>query len=145
MSDTMPTPDEFVPERCVIVIDDALGAGHAANAAAVIALTLGQQFPKLVGEPLVDASGTKHPGLIPIGIPVLSAEGCALAKLRRTALEQGCKIVSFPIQGQQTTNYEAFRAAVAEIEEDDLQYVGIALVGAKKPVRKLVAKLKLLS
>ncbi|HTJ98435.1 MAG TPA: DUF2000 family protein, partial [Bordetella sp.] len=55
-----------IPERCVVVVDKQLPAGRAANAAAVLALTIGQRYPALVGQPLVDASGVEHPGLIPI-------------------------------------------------------------------------------
>src|SRR5215470_5934358 len=73
------------PRRCVIVLDQALPIGRAANAAAVIALTLGNRHPHLAGPDLVDASGHAHPGLIPIGIAVLAASGQELnaARLRR--------------------------------------------------------------
>ena len=60
------------PDRCAIVLDRDLPIGQAANAAAVIAVTIGQRHPVLVGEQLVDASGFTHPGLIPIGIAVLA-------------------------------------------------------------------------
>jgi hypothetical protein len=43
-----------LPERCVIVVHKDLSVGHAANAAAVVALTLGQRHPALVGEPFVE-------------------------------------------------------------------------------------------
>ena len=56
-------------ERCVIVVDESLPAGLAANAAAVLALTLGAREPDLVGADFVDADAQPHPGLIPIGLP----------------------------------------------------------------------------
>ena len=59
--------------RCVVVLNQDLASGKAANAAAVIALTLGQRHPGLVGHTLSDAYGQQYPGLIPVGIPVLSA------------------------------------------------------------------------
>ena len=50
-----------MPERCVIVIDEALPPGLAANAAAVLALTLGREEPALVGAGFVDADEGAHP------------------------------------------------------------------------------------
>ncbi|MGE5776459.1 MAG: DUF2000 domain-containing protein, partial [Chloroflexota bacterium] len=117
-----------LPTRCVIVVDKELPAGWSANAAAVIALTIGQRHPDLVGEPLVDASGFQHPGLIPIGITILAASQEELSGIRQKGLETGCDVIDFPVQGQQTTNYQTFREAVAAIQPDSLQYVGVALV-----------------
>ncbi|MDR5856290.1 DUF2000 domain-containing protein [Caballeronia sp. LZ062] len=131
-------------QRCVIVVDRALPAGKAANAAAVLALTVGQRHPALVGEPLVDASGVAHPGLIPVGIAVLAATQDELASIRGKALAADCDVVAFPEQGQQTTDYAAFRDAVATVATDALRYVGVALIGDRKPVSKAVANLGLL-
>lgn len=133
-----------VPTRCVIVVDAGLPAGRAANAASVIALTIGQRHPELVGAALVDATGHPHPGLIPIGIAVLGAEQSTLGELRSKALLAGCDVVDFPVQGQQTTDYQAFLDAVRAAPPASLQYVGVALVGEKKPISKLVANLRLL-
>lgn len=136
--------ESIFARRCVVVVDAALPPGKAANAAAVIALTLGQRHPELVGPPLVDASGATHPGLIPIGIAVLSAPAEALAGLRAKAVQGGCDVVDFPVQGQQTTDYQAFIDAVAQVREEDLRYVGMALLGPRKAVGKLVGNLALL-
>ena len=132
------------PSRCVIVVDDALPAGRSANAAAVIALTIGQRHPVLVGEPLVDAAGTSHPGLIPIGIAVLAAPQNELAEIRRKGIETGCDVVDFPVEGQQTNDYQAFRQAVAAVAPPMLRYAGVALVGQKKEINRIVGRLKLL-
>lgn len=133
-----------MPERCVIVVDSELPVGRAANAAAVIALTVGQRHPALVGEPLIDASGVSHPGLVPIGIPVLSANQDALSAIREKGVLGECDIVVFPVQGQQTTDYGSFRDAVAQVPTADLRYVGVALIGPRKVVSKIVANLGLL-
>ncbi|KQN52288.1 hypothetical protein ASE93_03865 [Serratia sp. Leaf50] len=131
-------------ERCVIVLNQSLTPGRAANAAAVIALTIGQRHPQLVGQPLVDASDVSHPGLIPLGIAVLSGSGTQLRELRQKAAELGnIDLIDFPVQGQQTKNYASFQEAVAIIPLDDMDYSGVALVGAKKAISKIVADLAL--
>jgi hypothetical protein len=132
------------PQRCVIVVDGALPPGRAANAAAVLALTIGQRHPGLVGAPLVDASGHVHPGLIPIGITVLAASQEELSSVRAKGIAAQCDIVDFPAQGQETTNYTAFSDVVATVPGDALRYVGVALIGARKPISKVVANLGLL-
>lgn len=132
-----------IPQRCVIVLDRDLAAGKAANAAAVIALTVGQRHPGLVGAPLIDGDGAVHPGLIPIGIAVLAADAELIPGLRAQALSAGCDVVDFPVQGQQTTDYAGFIDAVVAVPADQLRYVGLALAGPKKAVAKIVARLGL--
>ncbi len=132
------------PMRCVIVVDAALPAGRAANAAAVIALTLGKRHPELAGADLVDASGFAHPGLIPIGIAVLGAPASELGTLRGKALGRGIDVVDFPSQGQETTDYIAFGNAVAEVATEALSYVGVGLYGTRKLVGKIIGKYALL-
>jgi hypothetical protein len=131
-------------ERCVIVVDKDLSAGHAANAAAVVALTIGQRHAVLVGESFVDESGFTHPGLIPVGITVLSAPGNDLSEIRRKGIEAKCDVVDFPREGQQTTNYRAFREATAIVNSQAMKYLAVALVGGKKEVSKIVGHLALL-
>jgi len=126
------------PERCVIVIDEALPPGKASNAAAVIAFTLGQRHSHLVGAPLQERDGTAHPGLIPIGIPVLKASALQLSELRRKSLAH-CDVVDFPVQGQATTDYDAFLDAIrAHHGGEALQYLAVGLVGPKNRIGKLV-------
>jgi hypothetical protein len=141
-----PAPAEKIvtPERCVIVVDVDLPAGRAANAAAVIALTVGQRHPSLVGAALIDASGVEHPGLISIGITVLAANTGELSSVRARGLEAGCDVIDFPVQGQQTTNYAAFSEAIARLATPELRYVGVAIIGAREPIKKIVGNLALL-
>ena len=133
-----------VPERCVIVVDQDLPPGLAANAAAVVALTLGAREPSLVGPELVDADEQAHPGLIPIGLPVLKAPRAALRELRGRAAAAGVGVIGMPAFGQQTTDYEAVRAAVAETPASELDYLGVAVYGEGRPVRRLTGNLPLL-
>jgi hypothetical protein len=128
-------------ERCVIVVDEDLPAGLAANAAAVLALTLGAREPELVGADFVDADAQRHPGLIPIGLPVLRAPR---SELRRLAVADGVRVVGFPVFGQQTNDYEEFRGMVAATPSAELAYLGVALSGPGRAVRRLTGALALL-
>ena len=125
------------PERCVIVVDEALSPGKASNAAAVVAFTLGQRHSHLVGAPLRERDGTAHPGLIPVGISVLKATAEQLGELRRKSLAH-CDVVDFPVQGQATTDYAAFLDAVQALPGDSLLYLAVGLVGPRNRINKLV-------
>jgi hypothetical protein len=131
-------------ERCVIVVDEALPPGLAANAAAVLALTLGAREPGLVGDDLVDADAHAHPGLIPFGLPVLRAPRGELGDLRARAGEAGLAVIDFPAVGQQTNDYDEVRQAVARTPTEELEYLGVAVHGPRRAVGRLTGRLALL-
>jgi hypothetical protein len=132
------------PERCVVIVDNALPSGRAANAAAVLSLTVGQRHPGLVGPVLIDADGGEMPGLIPIGISVLAASQDELVALAARADDAGFDVVRFPVEGQQTKNYGEFLDAMTRVGRANIRYVGLALTGDRKPISKLVGKFPLL-
>ncbi|MGG1946874.1 DUF2000 domain-containing protein [Trinickia sp. NRRL B-1857] len=132
------------PQRCVIVVDEALSPGKASNAAAVVAFTLGQRHSHLVGAQLFDSEGAGHPGLIPIGIPILKATDRQLIDLRQKSLGH-CDVVDFPVEGQATTDYLAFLEAVRALPGDSLRYLAVGIVGGRKKVGKLVGGFSLFS
>lgn len=133
-----------VSKRCVAIVDDALPIGKAANAAAVMALTMGARQPHLVGEPLVDAAGNHHPGLVPIGMPVLGAPASDLPSLRDRARQAGLEVIDFPAQGQATNDYGEFRRMMAETAPDQVRYLGVMVYGERKKISRIVGKYGLL-
>jgi hypothetical protein len=133
-----------LPERCVIVVDAALPPGLAANAAAVLALTLGARVPALPGPDYRDAAGATHPGLIPIGLPVLAADAAKLARIREQALARGLEVAGFPAAGQTTTDYAEFTATVAVTATEELAWLGLALWGERRAVSRVTGSLGLL-
>jgi uncharacterized protein DUF2000 len=143
-----PAPSTADPQpqtvRCVIVVDEALPPGLAANAAGVLALTLGATVEGLAGADAVDADGQVHPGLIPMGLPVLAAPRGQLGDLRSRAVGAGVGVVDFPTFGQQTTDYEAFCGLVAQTANAELEYLGVALHGPRRAIARLTGNLRLL-
>ncbi|MDL4914578.1 MAG: DUF2000 domain-containing protein [Enterobacterales bacterium endosymbiont of Blomia tropicalis] len=131
--------------RCAMILNASLPPGKATNAAAVIALTLGQRHPALVGAALEDVNARHYPGLIPVGIPVLAASIEQLNQLQIKCEEMKCDVVVFPEQGQTTTDYLAFSNAIRLMPSVEWRLLGLAVVGEKKTLRKLTAKLNLFS
>jgi hypothetical protein len=105
-------------------------------------MTLGTKVQDLIGEDFQDASGGAHPGLFRHGLPVLKARGEQLRELRARAVAAEVGVIGFPVDGQQTTDYEDFRAMVATVTEPD--YLGLALYGPEKAVRRLTGSFGLL-
>jgi len=141
---TAGTGANAVPERCVIVVDESLPPGLAANAAGVLAVTLGSIVAGLVGGDFVDADGHRHAGLIRGVLPVLRAAHPRLSALRTAALDNALDVIDFPAFGQQTNDYDEFRARIARTPAAQLRYLGIALHGPRRAVARVTGSLPLL-
>jgi hypothetical protein len=133
-----------IAERCVIVVDADLAPGLAANAAAVLAVTLGATVTGLAGPDLIDADGDVHPGLFEKGLPVLGAARETLPALRAHALAAGVGVIDIPAVGQQTNDYDEVREFVARTATADLEYLGLALHGSRRAVSRVTGTLRLL-
>jgi hypothetical protein len=131
--------------RCVIVVDESLPPGLAANATGMLAVTLGATVAGLPGAALVDADGDVHPGLIPQGLAVLRAPADRLSDLRAlAAASEDVGVIDFPTDCQQTTDYDEVRRRVAAIPAPHLRYLAILLYGPRRAVSRLTGNLALL-
>ena len=83
----------------MVVVDESLAPGLAANAAAVMAMTLGAKLPDLIGADFEDGGRWRHPGLITAGLPVLRAPADELPALRARAVEAEVGVIGFPAFG----------------------------------------------
>jgi Protein of unknown function (DUF2000) len=131
--------------RFVVVVDESLPPGRAANATGMLALTLGATVAGLPGAALVDADGDAHPGLMPQGLLVLRAPAHRLSELRaQAAASEEVGVIDFPTDCQQTTDYDEVRRRVAGIPTADLRYLAILLYGPRRAVNRLTGNLALL-
>jgi hypothetical protein len=130
--------------RTVIVVDRELPKGLAANAVAILSISLGATEPGLPGPDVVDGGGRTHQGLFPGGLPILGGDRPRLAALHDGARERGLRVVSLPAVAQQTNSYETFTSTVAATAAEDLEYVGVLVHGEGKAVRAVTGDLPLL-
>lgn len=138
---------DFQTEKCVIVVDEALPQGLAANTAAILGITLGKTLPETVGPDVRDGSGVLHPGIIVFPVPILRGDAAALRTLRqklRTPPFSGLFAADFSDLAQSCKTYEAFQEKMSAAPEESLQYLGIAVCGDKKLVNRLTGNLPLL-
>jgi hypothetical protein len=131
------------PERCVLVMQQNLNSGHLANAAAILSMSIGQRYPELIGATWVDHAGNSHAGISRVGIPVLAAAVEDLRRLRAGAIRLGCDVIDCPVFAQQTMSYEEFATTMRERIPEEIDYLGLALIGNKKTINKVTGRLGL--
>ncbi|HEU6437454.1 MAG TPA: DUF2000 domain-containing protein [Nitratidesulfovibrio sp.] len=130
--------------KFAIVLDGGLPGGVAANAAAVLSLSVGRAFPEIVGPAVTDGDGDKHPGITQLPIPVLRAAPDALTELRRKADLRGLYCVGFTHTARTARSYDAYMQRMAATPQGDLRFVGIAIVGERSAVDGLCGALPML-
>ncbi|MEK5322895.1 DUF2000 domain-containing protein [Aeribacillus sp. FSL M8-0254] len=133
--------------KCVMVINADLPTGLIANTAAVLALTLGKEIEGIIGPTVKDGSGHSHTGITTTPIPILKGDAKKLKELRSTLYDEEFSdllVVDFSNAAQSTNSYEEYTDKISTFTEHDLEYLGIAIYGAKKKVNKLTGSLGLL-
>lgn len=131
------------PERCVLVMQLNLSPGYLANASAILSMSIGQRYPELIGDVWLDRDGNFHAGISKIGIPVLAAVSEDLRKLREDAVHLGCDVIDCPAFAQQTMSYEEFAMTMRDRKPEEIDYLGLALLGSKKTISKITGRLGL--
>jgi hypothetical protein len=131
--------------KVVVILDEYLGPGLAANTASVLSVSLGNHLREaILGPALTDASGEKHAPITNIPIPILQASEDDLRSLASNAREtHDLYMVDVTDAAQSTKTYDDYTAKLGRTEHDDLSYLGIALCGPKKMVNKLAGSLGL--
>lgn len=131
--------------KWVVVVDRALPAGLAVNAAVCVAGATATGVAGLLGPDAPDADGSAHPGLPWAGCSVLGADAGQLATLRRkAAAAEGVFVADMPEAGQSTRVYREYLDQVAATTGEDLRYLAVSVVGPRNRVDKLVGRLPLL-
>ncbi|WP_245930264.1 DUF2000 domain-containing protein [Allonocardiopsis opalescens] len=131
--------------KWVIVVDQELPAGLAANAAVCLGAAAGRALPEVVGPGGPDASGSHHPGLPWTGCAILAADQATVRAIReRAAAKAELHLVAMPALAQESRVYDGYLAALAATPEPELRYYGLSLIGARNKVDKLVGRLPLL-
>jgi hypothetical protein len=131
--------------KWVVVVDETLAAGHAANAVVCVAAATATGVTGLLGPAAADADGSAHPGLPWAGCTVLAAPRTELARIRAKATgSPGVHVADMPAAAQRTRVYTEYLAAVAGRPADDLDYLAVSLVGPRNRVDRVVGRLPLL-
>ncbi len=129
--------------KLVVVLRSDLGLAAAANAGAVLGLALGARLENSLGADGKDAGGTVHAGINPHPVPTLAASGAELRRIKELADERDLTVVGFTEVARGSRTYVDYLGRLAVTEPAEVEYVGLAVFGAKKDVNKLTGRLSL--
>jgi hypothetical protein len=130
--------------KWVVVVDESLPPGRAANAAVCVAAATSSGVDGLLGPDARDAAGSDHPGLPWAGCSILSAPSARLAQIRaKAAASLGVFVADMPASAQHTRVYDEYLAEVATT--DAPTYYAVSIVGPRNRVDKIVGTLSLLA
>jgi hypothetical protein len=134
MRETGPT----VKTKLAILLRDDLASWQRLNVTAFLVSGLAATHPQLIGEPYVDADDTEY--LPMFGHPVLVYAGDVglLRSAHQGALSRGLPLSIFTAELFATGNDTDNRAAVASVNRDKLDLVGLATFGPRNPVDKVL-------
>lgn len=133
--------------KCVMVVDEQLPLGVAANTAAILGITLGKCLPEAVGEDVCDASGCRHMGIITVPVPILRADAEKLKELRAQLFQPDFRClttVDFSDVAQGCQAYPDYLEKASKTPQEAHTYLGLAIYGDKKKVNKLTGSMPLL-
>lgn len=133
-------------DKCVLVIDEAMPRGLAANTVAILGITWGRLRPELVGEDVTDAAGAIHPGIIRTPVPVLSgrpetSDPAAAAGRAGICRCGGCGLYR---SGPELPYLRRVHRKNGPHRAGELRYLGMALLGPRHQVDRLTGSLPLL-
>lgn len=138
---------ETLKTKCVMVIDENLPIGIISNTAAVMGITLGKMKPDAVGTDVFDKTGNVHLGVIEFPVPILKGDVSIIKELREKLYQpefSELTVVDFSDVAQSCKTYDEYIGKIADVQENELQYFGIAIYGDKKQVNRLTGSMPLL-
>lgn len=131
----MSEPIRFDTKIAVLLRDD-LETWQRLNVTAFLVSGIAGTRPEVVGEPYADADGTAYLPMFRQPVLVFSGNAELLTTAHRRALDRGLDMSVFTAELFATGNDRDNRAAVAAVERDKLDLVGIAVHGPKNAVDK---------
>lgn len=134
-------------EKCVLILEENLPIGIAANTAAILGITIGSKKPNIVGQTVQDKNENSHLGIIQFPVPILKAGKQKLAEIRKILFSQeycDLTVIDFSELAQSCKTYDEYVERMADSAGSELVYIGIAVCGNKKKINKLTGNLSLL-
>ncbi|ASD11701.1 DUF2000 domain-containing protein [Pseudomonas aeruginosa] len=130
--------------KCVIVVDKALGLGHAINAVSVIGVSMGRSVEGLVGPDMQSRDNVNYPGVIYAPLPILLSNNELLREILEKALEDNeIQSIPFSALAQSCKTYQEYEARISEADSATIEVVAIGLIGPRKKISKLTGSLPL--
>jgi len=128
--------------KCVIIVDDSLEKGIAANTCAVLAMSLGKEKPELVGKDLTDTDGIIYKGITNIPLPVLSASQHEMKNIVKKSSDIISMLaIRFHEAAQKSSSYREYEERLNQ--NGGGKMMGLLLYGPRSDVKKFTSSLPL--
>jgi hypothetical protein len=128
--------------KIAVVLRDDLVVWQKTNVTAFLVSGIAGTVPGVVGEPYRDASGNEYLPMFIQPVLVYEADGSGLRRAYERAMDRGVIPAIYTADLFTTNHDEANRAAVARVDAQDLDLVGIAFRTERKTVDKVVDRLR---
>ena len=128
--------------KIAVVLREDIAVWQKTNVTAFLISGIAATVPDVVGEPYVDASGTRYLPMLRQPVLVFAADGPGIRRAYERARERGLELAIFTNELFSTLHDGANRAAVAAVASEALDLVGIAMRADRKVVDKVVDRLR---
>jgi hypothetical protein len=128
--------------KIAVVLRDDLAGWQKTNVTAFLVSGIAATVPGVVGEPYRDASGSEYLPMFVQPVLVYQADKDGLRRAYERAMSRGVTPAIYTQELFTTDQDEANRAAVAGVEAEELDLVGIAFRAERKIVDKVVDRLR---
>jgi hypothetical protein len=130
------------PKIAVVVRDD-LATWQKLNATAFVVSGIAHRHSEIIGLPYEDASSVVYLPMFAVPIVVLLADRAGIRKAFDRARSRQLSLSVYTEDLFSTGNDADNRAAVAGVSTNELNLVGIAVIGERRDVDKALDKLRL--
>jgi hypothetical protein len=128
--------------KIAVVLRNDLAIWQKANVTAFLVSGIAGTVPDVVGEPYRDASGNEYLPMFVQPVLVYEADASALRRAYERAMDRGVTPAIYTAELFTTNDDEANRAAVARVDAEALDLVGMAFRAEGKTVDKVVDRLR---
>jgi hypothetical protein len=136
------SPDMQFETKIAVVLRDDLAVWQKTNVTAFLVSGIAGTVPEVVGETYRDASGNEYLPMFIQPVLVYEADASGLRRAYERAIDRGVIPAIYTTELFTTNHDEANRAAVARIDAQNLDLVGIAFRAERKSVDKIVDRLR---
>jgi hypothetical protein len=129
--------------KIAVVLRDDLAVWEKTNVTAFLVSGIAGTVPGVVGEPYRDASGNEYLPMFVQPVLVYEADAAGVRRAYERALSRDVTPAVYTKELFVTDHDEANRAAVAAVDAERLDLVGIAFRAERKTVDRIVDRLRL--
>lgn len=131
-------------KKFVIIINEKISAGEAVNTAAILSSAICSKVDDLIGSDITDKDDFTHSGITKHNIIIVKSSKNKLKNIIKSAKK--CELITADftdIAQKHHNNYEGYANELKLSDENNFDYLGVAIFGPQEDVNVLTSKLSL--